>query len=286
MKFLGKLRDLDVQIQFLKGVLADIHSEHKKELPGIKRLMLRCRQQWGAEHEKVVKAIAKIQKKHVLTEIHLEAESILFERQDSQTKSTPLAVIDHISRQLQSGVEDFRGRKLCLEQRGDNTGHHALRISAKQLRYEMEICDLILRGEFKDSLKKIKKIQTILGDLHDCVVWESEICEFIELEKQRTIDYYGHDRPFTRILPGLEFLKQNRKNHHDKLLLEVYDSIMQLDQEDFWDTFLEPLRPDKTIEIESSGDNVEEEKNNTHIDPDNSSSAGCACKPVKHKTAD
>jgi hypothetical protein len=49
--------------------------------------------------------------------------------------------------------------------------HHAIRIAAKKLRYTMEVYAPLYRLGLKKPLIRVKKIQEILGDLHDCDVW-------------------------------------------------------------------------------------------------------------------
>jgi len=270
-KSLGTVRDIDVQIEFLKEVLADIDSEHKKVRPGVKRILLRWGQRRQAAQAKIIKVVDKIQKKHMLTDIHLEVERILFERQEAQPDLTPSMVMGRIVERLQNRVADVLSQKRSLGRPEDSAGHHALRISIKKLRYEMEISDIVLRGRLKNSIKKVKKIQTILGYLQDCVVWESDIADFIEQEKQRTVEYYGYGRPFAGILRGLEFLRQERKNQHDKLFVEATNYLAQLDREHFWEAFLEPLRSDNVSE-EPSEDEVEAEKDGGQIVPNDSDS--------------
>lgn len=49
--------------------------------------------------------------------------------------------------------------------------HHALRIALKKYRYTMEIFDRACGGEYRESIRQVKKIQEVLGMMHDCDVW-------------------------------------------------------------------------------------------------------------------
>ena len=53
--------------------------------------------------------------------------------------------------------------------------HHATRIAAKKLRYTMEIYGSIYRNNLEKPLARVKKMQEILGDIHDCDVWIDHI---------------------------------------------------------------------------------------------------------------
>lgn len=265
MKFLGRARDLDVQIEFLERVVAELGAEQKKIRPGVQRMTLRWKQRRQSAQAQVVKAIEKTQHKHVLTGIHVEIERALFDiRENPAGTAIGGALNERVDQRLEMRVQEVLGQRSCLEQADDHAAHHALRISAKRLRYEMEIGDLVLGGRLKSCIKKVKTVQTLLGDLHDCVVWESDICAFIEEERQRTLEYYGNDRPLRRILPGLEFLRQERRRHHEALFVEVCDYLGQLEQDNFWQALLESLRTREVIHTEPSEADIEEETDTTH----------------------
>lgn len=259
LKSLGDARDLDVQIEFLRKVLAGIDTEHKRNRPGIKRMMLRWQGRRDAVQPAVIKAIRRVQKEHVLMNIHLEVERNLFELRHLSLPPVNGSVISRARQQIQACAVDLLGRRVCLADPQCIPEHHAMRISAKKLRYAMEIFDAILDGKLRRAIKKVKKIQTILGDLHDCDVWEEDITVFIEQEKQRTVDYYGHTRPFARILPGLESLRTERRQHRSELLGQGFTYFESLCDEQFFETFLDVLntKQQKAEEYEcSSEDNA------------------------------
>lgn len=48
---------------------------------------------------------------------------------------------------------------------------HDMRIAAKRLRYLFEFFEPCFAAEFKDHLKRFKRLQDYLGEIHDCDVW-------------------------------------------------------------------------------------------------------------------
>jgi hypothetical protein len=64
------------------------------------------------------------------------------------------------------------------------TEHHALRIAAKKLRYTIEAYAPLYRRGLRKPLLRIKKIQEILGDLHDCDVWIDSVMVMLLKERQ------------------------------------------------------------------------------------------------------
>ena len=104
--------------------------------------------------------------------------------------------------------------------------HHEMRISAKKFRYTIETYSGLYEGELKDQIKVMKKLQDYLGDIHDCDVWGVFLDNFIEEERKRNIEFFGNDRFFMFVLPGLNFLKENRISKRTELyteLLEYWD---------------------------------------------------------------
>lgn len=252
LKSLGAARDLDVQLEFLQQILDGIDAEHKRNRPGLKRMMLRWKANRDAVQPAVAKAIDRLQKEHVLMNIHLEVERILFGLRQQQVPTLSPELTGRARNRIQQRMLDLVSRRACLEQPQDIPEHHAMRISAKKLRYTMEIFDAVLNGKLRGPIKKVKKIQTILGDLHDCDVWDDDIAGFIEQEKQRTIEYYGNARPFARILPGLDYLRDQRQQCRGQLLNEAREFFEKLEAEQFWDTFLDDM-------TELPNDNKEQE---------------------------
>lgn len=67
---------------------------------------------------------------------------------------------------------------------------HDMRIAAKRLRYLFEFLQPCFNDDFKKNLKRFKKLQDYLGEIHDCDVWvdylRSQVKDaFRELNAQR-----------------------------------------------------------------------------------------------------
>jgi hypothetical protein len=62
----------------------------------------------------------------------------------------------------------------------------------------------------------MKRLQSLLGRVHDCDVWLDDLAKFKGKEKKRTIKYFGSERAFGRLRPGIEYLVGHR--HADREL--------------------------------------------------------------------
>lgn len=261
LRSFGAARDLDVQLEFLQSVLDGIDAEHKRDRPGIRRMLLRWQRRRDKAQPDVVKAVRKIVNGHVLMNIHLDVERILFELRHSGITPDSTALISRAVAQIQQRTDDLLARRACLDRPEAIDEHHAMRIAAKKLRYTLEIFDAALKGKLRGSIKKIKKIQTLLGDLHDCDVWVDDVTAFIDREKQRTFDFYGSVRPFARILPGLESLRMQRQACRGRLLNEARAYFEKLQADQFWPSFPDGLTvlPETTKEQESADHDLHRE---------------------------
>jgi len=260
LKSMGEARDLDVQIEFLQGILEGLDAEHKKVRPGIRRMMLRWQQRRNQVQSRVIKAIDKVQKKHLLTNIHIHMERVLFELTPLEPNPQSPAVRRRAYDQIQLCIRDLLDRQDALQVTDDIAGHHSVRIATKKLRYALEICDTALENKLKPAIKKIKHLQTVLGDMHDCDVWDADINQFIKQEKQRTIDFYGHPRPFARILPGLQYLQQERSDRRVALYQQSKAYLNQLIEESFWLTLPEIVQPEPQNPIQDQQESYSDEK--------------------------
>lgn len=260
LKSFGTARDLDVQIMFLAQQLEQLHAEQKKMRPGIRRMLLRWQQQRDAVQPGLIKAIDTIQKKQVLTGIHLEMEKILFLLKPHKPSIQSPEVYRLAYEQIRGHVGDLMSRRTAIQDPNDVPGHHEMRIAAKKLRYIMEICSEAMDDHLKPAIKTVKKVQTLLGEIHDCDVWDNEIDAFMESEHRQTIEFYGSRRPFIRILPGLEYLKCVRQARRHELYEQTHEFMEQLDKDAFWQKLLDSLQR-TYLQEEATDDIIKDDQN-------------------------
>ena len=65
----------------------------------------------------------------------------------------------------------------------------------------------------EEPVRTARTIQTILGDMHDCDVWASDLPQFLEAERDRTLVYFGQAEPFAPLVPGILALQHNRQHY-------------------------------------------------------------------------
>jgi CHAD domain-containing protein len=242
-KGLGAARDKDVQIDFVRAFHQRQEGSDKRNRPGIKRLLLRLQQDRDALQPGVLKALEKLGKGDVLAGMHGELERILFTLRSSDVPLRSPAVLARAADHIREKRRELFAFESALSDPGDQTGHHQMRIAAKRLRYTMEICDPACEGQLAPFIKGVKKVQTLLGDVHDCDVWMADIDAFMEAERVRTVDYFGHHRPFLRLRPGLALLRADRESHRRRTFDELVAYWKALEEEGFWNQLETTLQP-------------------------------------------
>jgi hypothetical protein len=70
-----------------------------------------------------------------------------------------------------SALDEVLSYEEPLYKPGEKTAHHAMRIAVKQFRYRMEIFGILYGRKLTGPVRKMRRLQTLLGELHDCDVW-------------------------------------------------------------------------------------------------------------------
>lgn len=227
LKKFGPARDTDVQLQFLR-TLSQQSEPLKNCRYGIKRILLRLEQKRQRLQKKIIKLAERFEKKHLLLEMELALHK-LDKKQEHITILETLA-----AKRLSEFLSAVHKYLPSLEDPTALQEHHRLRIAVKKLRYGLEICDIAVDGKLKTQIKQLKHFQEILGQMHDCDVWQDVIRQFWAEEQQRTLDYFGHLRSLNRLRPGLDYLAENRQQERLALYQQAKDLAKILNEQNFW----------------------------------------------------
>lgn len=204
---LGAARDLDVQLEELRKFLQQNRST-SQWIPGVRRLILRLEQERSVRQVDVLKAVEHFVNSRLADKIHRLLDP-LASLQDPA--SPPHADLFHLASQaIQQRLDEFFKRQDALQNPENLEELHAQRITAKHLRYTLEIFSPLFSNQLQPYISTCRKIQDQLGMLHDCDVWISLLPEFFSAEKQRTVDFFGKPDAFNLLLPGLLAFQADR----------------------------------------------------------------------------
>ncbi len=225
-KALGAARDLDVQLELLQ----QLHPKFSdpRLAPGVNRLQLRLKQQRQEAQSRVIKAMKTLEDDETLRRIARWAAPWL-EKVESVYLYSP-ALFELAFSSIKARLQEVMNFDEPVRVEANVAELHAMRISAKHLRYTMETFESLYGDELKPFINQAKKLQDLLGSIHDADVWTEMIPNFIKEEEQRIIAYFGHNRPLRRLLPGLNAFAANRKvsraeDYQD--FLQIWDKTLQ-----------------------------------------------------------
>ncbi|AQQ08897.1 hypothetical protein L21SP3_00690 [Sedimentisphaera cyanobacteriorum] len=242
LKGMSEARDLDAEIMFIEGVLSEIDYNSRRQIPGIRRALLRKQQARQKMQPKVAKAIKRFEEKNILIDMHLETERILFPIRNRETAKISEPLLERLRERIEPHKNDVLKKLSLLKDIQNSEGHHKLRIAVKKTRYCLEAADKAFEGSLSNTISKVKKFQTLLGDMHDRDVWKAGLENLINDEKERTIEYFGSAKPFPRLLAGMQTLKDKIESQRLQLYQQASEYAAVEVNEHFWNNIDEPFK--------------------------------------------
>lgn len=229
---LGEARDADVQIVCLQEVLAACSDDRQR--PGLERLLLRFQQQRQAMQAPLVSALKRLTSRRHINRMEMALRYLLA---TSQLYATPESARHTYSRSRNAILRRLQTvLATAATIRGPQSGPelHATRITIKRLRYTLQALAPLYPDALNDAIRAARKLQDVLGNLHDCDVWVETLPQFLEAEKARTLKYFGTTQPFEVLVPGAMALRDQRRQQRVKCY-EEFETLWQRAQDkDVW----------------------------------------------------
>ena len=199
----------------------------KKNQIGLECLLLRLEQKRANVQEQVTKAVHQIHMSNVIPRMRREIQICKFDdtilrKQNNRAFACESAFIHIIGK-----ITELTWFEPYLLDPSAHTKHHEMRIAAKRLRYTLETFSGLFSDKLKSEITVVKKIQEILGDIHDCDVWVDYLPVFLEEEKNLSINYSGNIRLFDLIEPGILNLKYDRSTNRDLLFQKFVETYQE-----------------------------------------------------------
>ena len=232
LKALGPARDRDVQIAFVRGFADNL--QRKPHRPGVARLVLRLEQERDGLQDRVVKAADRFEAAGVVEEVLATAPKTPL-RAAGRAESPCETALRRSGPQIQRRLKKLLALEPSLENPNHVEQHHAMRIATKRLRYVLEACQPACGRRIARYVSAAKKLQTLLGDIHDCDVWGEQLAAFLKDEEARTARYFGHARPMGRLRPGLEQLREDRLACRRRLFARLQTVWRRFRREGLWE---------------------------------------------------
>ncbi|HOV31132.1 MAG TPA: CHAD domain-containing protein [Anaerolineaceae bacterium] len=251
---LGEARDLDVQLEVIEAALEEFPDPVFQ--PGIKRLKLRLTQRRAEVQQHVDAAMDKMLADQLIERLEAWAAPLL-EQSKSVYLYTP-ALYQLAFRGIQVRIDELLSHVPYITDPQNVQELHAMRISAKRLRYAMETFEELYGGQLKPFITTARKLQDQLGAIHDLDVWIVMIPQFIEEERARIVGYFGNVRPLRRLLPGLEAFRQSRIALREAGYANFLKEWAKIEEEQTWDKLLKLINTPMDLEAAVQARKAEE----------------------------
>jgi len=212
-KAYGKVRDLDVQLDLINQIYSG--TDDSKLRAGLRRIKLRLEQKRHALQEKTAQSSQTLLENSAIDNLSNWVNGTLDESVEEESYSAGLYQLGY--KQIQNRLDEFLFYEVFIFDSQRVEELHSMRISAKKLRYSLEIFSELYKHETDFTLKITKQAQDYLGEIHDCDVWIEFLPRFMQKEHERIKTFYGYTRPYRRIRPGIEYLIMNRKEERERL---------------------------------------------------------------------
>jgi len=227
---LGQARDKDVQIEHVVSFLEPLKPPYRA---GVRRLLLRLRQQRAEIQPAVLKSLQKLEKSGLVTDMaqKLAPYDIFRDRLDPNDP----VLLGVANQAIREKLDAFLQYDEFVAQPDRVEELHAMRITAKRLRYTLETFIPLFEDGLKPSIKAMRTSQDMLGAIHDADVWQVEMPRFIEEERSRTLEYFGTIRPFKRLTPGLNLYQESRQLERNQIYSEFLGTWESWKRENLWE---------------------------------------------------
>ena len=166
---LGEVRDQDVAIQVLEEIEKKAPAEHAAAL----KQFIDKRKEVRERHRSELKALlAKGELKKLESDFTTAIEEATAAAERKRKRVTPPLAFSIVAQDIiRDRLKEVEKRSDALFRPLDVEALHQLRIATKRLRYAIELLAPCFPGSISAHAKRAARIQTALGDLHDCDSW-------------------------------------------------------------------------------------------------------------------
>jgi len=230
-KSYGSIRDLDVQLITLEEIYRRI--DDLKIRRGLSRIRLRLKQNRKKQQEKTHQLTSTILESTIILEMLDWAETTL-ESSSSIKGQYSQDLYQLANHRIQSRLDELLFFEVFIFDPARIEELHQMRISAKRLRYALEVFSDLYVGKTDFAQNISREVQEYLGKIHDADFWIDFLPKFAKKELSRIHSFYGYNRPFNQIAPGIDFLLDNRKKEREGLYKAFINDWKEWKLKEIW----------------------------------------------------
>jgi CHAD domain-containing protein len=238
---LGEARDTDVQIAFITKLIKKRQRTADEKTPStdypvrvkgdVESILLAQLQKKRSKLQvAVIKDLEKLTTSGIIDEMRTFFISLTPGTRRTIKRSPPHAIPMVAAGRISRRLDIMLSYERWVHNPDAVVQHHAMRIAAKKLRYTMEVYGPLYRLGLKKYLVRVKKVQEILGDLHDCDVWIDTVMVILLKERSASpVKISSKNNQIQRMSGYRHFLSEREKERKRLYLRYVryWDSLVR-----------------------------------------------------------
>ncbi|MDO9325152.1 MAG: CHAD domain-containing protein [Methanoregula sp.] len=242
---LGEARDTDVQIAYLTKYQKRTEkawcaknpdqSGNAPTIPAARYLVSNLQKRRGLLQAEVISALESLEKSRVIDGMREAFSKPLPPLRRGQKRSFAYGVSPVAALRIEERLCDLLAFEPWVSHPEAVAEHHATRIAAKKLRYTLEVYAPVYRLNLQKPIARVKAVQEILGDLHDCDVWIDTITSLLLRERSLLRTGNVEKRPDTTTLSSLKVFLAERERERQQLYRHFVRYWASLKREHIWD---------------------------------------------------
>ena len=248
---LGEARDADVQIAHLRKFLKkeEWGSSQKKgpsspetsPVPAARYLLDGLEKRRAHLQQPVLAALSALEKSRVIPVMQSAFTSQEYDLRTVRRRPPLHAIPIAAAWRIGARLFDLLSFEPWISHPEAVAEHHATRIAAKKLRYTLEIYGSAYRNGLKKHLIRVKRVQEILGDLHDCDVWIDEVTLLLMKERTLLRTYKGEKRPDPATLASMKVFLADKERERRILYRQFTRYWAMLNRTGIWQDLRDSL---------------------------------------------
>jgi CHAD domain-containing protein len=236
---LGPARDIDVQLDVVASLRETEGSGFTQA--GLERVLVRLQQQRQAVQPHVLRALQRFLDSEVPADLERTWTQVLQTCEPYAAARPGRSAYRTIRKAVLRRLTALEKYAPYVQQPEHIAELHAMRIAAKRLRYTLQAFAPLYAESLAASIQAVHTLQDLLGDIHDCDVWATQLPPFLEAERARTEAYFGDAAPFAALEPGIMVLQQNRARFREQRYQSFVTFWQQSQEQGIWEQLRQAL---------------------------------------------
>lgn len=228
-------RDADVQINLLEKVCSNIKKDPLAA--AIEQILNELKNFRKKIEPRIRRIVQSFTKRKILESIKKELMQYLNKYKNNTLDLNSKYLYQKSFETISLNIKKIFCFEKYLNNKNKKNEHHKMRIAFKHLRYSMEIFELLNKRKFREKISIIQKFQELLGDIHDCDVWEKYLDEY-----NKTILIGRYNNKFSELKKAIDYLKKNIKLKRDKLFTKLKEFWQLQKEEKLWENIENIMR--------------------------------------------